>query len=466
MEPIVLGDCVEWAQGRLISGEPGRPVAGISTDTRTLSGGDFFIALRGATYDGHDYLGRAVDLGAGGVVVSADIPPGDARRFAGRGVAVVKVGNTLTALQDIAAAYRRRFGIPVVAITGSNGKTTTKEMVRVVASQRMPLLASEGTFNNHVGVPLTLLRIERRHRLAVLELGMNHPGEIGRLASLADPNIGVITNVGPAHLEFLGTLQGVADAKGELVWVMEAGSASRSRTAVLNSDDPLLRGMAGRCACPVVTFGLGEGAGVRGESVRNTGDGTSFTIRSGGDSCGVILPALGVHNVHNALAAAAVCTLLGMGMEEIAAGLAEVRMPPMRMERLTMDGVTVINDAYNANPGSMRAAIDTFTALQGCTRKILVIGDMLELGRAADEAHREVGRRVAEGGIDVLIAVGEGCALAAVAARERGMSPERVLAFRDAGDAAAALRERMRPGDCVMLKGSRRMKLEEMLRPE
>jgi len=355
-----------------------------------------------------------------------------------------------------------------VAVTGSNGKTTTKEMIRTIASTRFSVLASEGTFNNFVGVPLTLLRLEAWHTLAVLELGMNARGEIRRLAEIAAPEIGVVTNVGPAHLEFLGTLENVAAAKAELLDAMAAPGRGRGRTAILNLDDPRVAAMGAGAGLALKTFGMTEGADVRAEDVRANESGVSFLMRfrRAGRAVRVTLPVYGVHNVSNALAAAAACEELGIDPEEIAGALRGMRLPPMRMEALSRDGVTVINDAYNANPASMRAAVETLAAMKTRGRRILVIGDMLELGGASDEAHREVGTLAARRGIDVLVAVGPLSAHAADAAAAAGMPPGSVARCAGAREAAEALWAIAREGDCVLLKASRRMGLEKILEEE
>ncbi len=468
MEPISVAEIVASSGGRLEAGDGSSVVSGVCTDTRRLRRGELFVAIEGARFNGHDYIAEAVAKGCRAVVYARPLAGGDAAACGARGVSIVRVRDTLRALGLIARGYRRRFDLPLVAVTGSNGKTTTKEMIRAIASSRFTVHANEGTFNNFVGVPMTIFGLEARHTLAVLELGMNARGEIRKLAEIADPRVGVVTSVGPAHIEFLGTLEGVAAAKGELLAAMAARGGGPGRTAVLNLDDPRVAAMAAgasRAGIEVRTFGRSEGADVRAEDVRQGRRGIRFLMRLGGSgrAARVTLPVFGVHNVSNALAAAAVCEALGLGAEEIAEGLRAVRMPPMRMEAFIRGGVTVINDAYNANPASMAAAIETLGAVATVGRRILVIGDMLELGGASEGAHRDAGTLAARLGIDRLIAVGPLGAFAADAAESSGLPPGAVTRCAGAREAGEALRAEARKGDCVLLKASRGVGLEMAL---
>ncbi|MEJ2745606.1 MAG: UDP-N-acetylmuramoyl-tripeptide--D-alanyl-D-alanine ligase, partial [bacterium] len=462
MEPISIDEALAVTAGELVAGDGRAGICSITTDTRGLSRGDFFIPLKGKRFDGHDYLDVALDGGCSGAVCSRLLTDADIRKWSSSGAVLIRVDDTLRALQQIAKRYRERFQIPLVAITGSNGKTTTKDMVAAIAAGSFSVLGSEGTFNNDVGVPLTLLRLERHHSLAVLELGMNSRGEIARLAGIAAPTIGVITNVGPAHLEFLGTVEEVATSKAEL---LEAMVMHNGGVAVLNCDDPYVSHMGKRLNLKVKTFGMGPGADVRAESVHAAWGEVKFLLSFKGNSrpLAVAVPVVGVHNVYNALAAAAVCEELGMEPGEIAERLRDVRLPPMRMETSVIRGITVINDAYNANPASTRAALEAFKGVAAGGKKILVMGDMLELGASAERAHREIGHSVVECGLDLLIAVGELGAFAAEGAKQAGMSDAGVVTCADAREAASVLQERASEGDCVLLKASRRVGLERVL---
>ncbi|MCX6353863.1 MAG: UDP-N-acetylmuramoyl-tripeptide--D-alanyl-D-alanine ligase [Candidatus Aureabacteria bacterium] len=463
MEPIKISDVCGAAGGELAAGDGQRRIERISTDTRTLARGDFFIALRGKNYDGHDHIGSALERGSLGIMYDHEFLYSGGGSEKVKEASLVKVSDTMTGFHDIARWYRKRFQIPLIAVTGSNGKTTTKEMIRTIASGRYSVLASEGTFNNQFGVPLTLMNLERRHEVAVLEIGMNARGEIKRLAGIACPTIGVVTNVGPAHLEFLRSVENVAASKAEL---LDSISSQGGGTAILNCDDPLVSRMGERNGVEVRTFGMKRGADVRGESVREEEGRVSARIRfrKSGRAVTMVLPVAGVHNVYNALAAAAVCEMLGMDPDEMAERLADFRTPPMRTQVLHRGGIVVINDAYNANPASMRAAIETLAAMRARGKKVLVAGDMRELGEAADEAHGAVGRLAAERGIDLLIAVGEYRMRIAEAAHRSGMPPDAVITCSTVHEAAQALNAHTGEGDCVLLKASRRVGLEDVLK--
>ncbi|MFQ5895510.1 MAG: UDP-N-acetylmuramoyl-tripeptide--D-alanyl-D-alanine ligase, partial [Nitrospinota bacterium] len=416
---------------------------------------------------------------------------------------LVGVPDTLAALGELASWWRRRHPIPLVAVTGSNGKTTVKEMLASILEEggRGEVLKSSGNFNNLVGLPLTLFGLCEAHRYAVAELGASEPGELRRLGALAGPQLAVITNVSPAHLEGFGDLEGVREAKGELLETLGPDGV-----AVLNGDDPMCLSLAerrrragaighsGRARSPeapspaggqknwlyrsarvpagtpvaggrAVTFGEGEGVDVRATEVELLGlRGSRFTLHVGGSRQEVRLQALGRHNVSNALAAAAAASLLGASAAEVAQGLARARPLALRMEveELPGAGVHLLNDAYNANPRSVASALQALGELKGGGRAFLILGDMLELGSFAEEAHREVGRLAARkgNGADFLVGVGRLAALAAEAAREEGLPAGRVHAAPDCPEAARWVRGHWRPGDWVLVKGSRGMRME------
>ena len=349
--------------GRLVVGRADRTIDAISTDTRRLPPGALFWALRGERFDGAAFVEEALARGACGAVVPADAVP-DARVWQGRDVVVIAAGDPLRALQEAAAAHRARFGLPVVGVTGSNGKTTTKEMAAAILAQRGPVLKTEGNLNNHIGVPLTLFRLGAAHRAAVVELGINHPGEMTRLCEIARPTVGVITNVGHAHLEGFGGLDGVARAKGELFEALGADGV-----AVVNLDDPRIATLGAGLTCRALTFGLTAGD-VRGRIVdEGTRSGTRIEIRHDGARAECVVPVVGRHNAANALAAAAVAVALGTDLESVAKGLERFRPAAMRSELVTApSGVVVFNDAYNANPSSMERALDTAGRLRGAGR--------------------------------------------------------------------------------------------------
>jgi UDP-N-acetylmuramoyl-tripeptide--D-alanyl-D-alanine ligase len=374
---------------------------------------------------------------------------------------VLKVEDTVRAYQQLAAHHRLRFDIPIVAVTGSNGKTTTKEMVAAVLAERGTVLKTAGNLNNRIGVPRTLLELTPEHQAAVIEMGVDQLGQTSRLCEIVRPTIGVITNIGPDHLEWFGTLEASAQAKAELLDHLHPDD-----TAVLNADDAYFDYLAARARCRVVSFGSGEHADVKAEG--------SMAENSGGMTVGIHLPgrarptkvlltAHGAHNVSNALAAAAVGYVLGMKSPAIGRGLGRFRPAAMRSEVITVGGITVICDCYNANPASMKAALDLLSALGRGRRSIAVLGDMLELGPTASMLHREVGEYAAQKGIGRLVAVGELARDIAAGARRLGFPAENVNEVPTAAEAAKTVKALLEPGDVVLVKASRRLRLEEVV---
>lgn len=429
----------------------------VSTDSRRDVGGALFVALRGERFDGHDFVPRALQENAVAVLVErvVEVPEFDS------GARQLVVPDTVRALGDLAAHVRRRLPMRIIGITGSNGKTTTKEMVAAICvaacGSREKVLKTEGNLNNLIGLPLTLLKAVGNEEVGVLEMGMNQPGEIARMTEIARPDVAVVTNVGRAHLERLGSLAGVAAAKGELY----AGLPNESVIAV-NLEDEWVRRIAEPFRGRHVTFG--NGGDVRAESVRDNGlDGVEFELVLASDRRDVRLPHVGAHNVSNALAAAAVTYAMGFSIDAIAAGLAEPPVAAMRMQVHRLEsGVTVINDAYNANPDSTEAALRATRRLPG--RSVVVLGDMWELGDGSGGAHREVGARAAALGIDELFAVGTHAEETCAGARSAGMELSQTHAFASVDALADALLTARRPGDVVLVKGSRGMRMEEVVR--
>lgn len=449
---LSLAELAEGTGGTLLRGEPGSSVAAFSIDTRTLKPGDLFFALMGPNHDAHRFAGEAVRRGAAGVVVSRG-EPGD---YPGPS-AVLKVGDTTRALQDLGRWVRRRQAVKVIGITGSTGKTTTKEMAAAVMGEMMPTFKSPGNLNNTYGLPLCLLSLEPRHLSAVLEMGISTPGEMAVLARIADPDVGVLTNVAPVHLEHFPSVSAIADAKGELFRGMRADSV-----AVYNADDP----EATRVAIPFpgrkIGFGFGEKAQVRATRIDSLPDGTTrFRIEGAGIDleAGIAFP--GRHHVANALAAATAASAAGAGAEAIRKGLAKTRPLPMRgaMLRLRRD-VRVWDETYNSNPRAMELTLEAF-ATMSATRKLVAAGDMLELGGIEREAHREMGDLIARSGAAIFVAVGPRSALAAEAARAAGMSD--VTHFPDSAAAAPFVAEAARPGDLILIKGSRGIAMEKIV---
>ena len=461
MIPMTVAEIARAAGGEVIreGSRPGARLKGVSTDSRSVRKGEVFVALRGKRNDGHDFLGQALQRGAAAVVVSR-LSPGDLRKAAGAGAAVIRVRDTVTALTRLAARQREMTSARVVAITGSTGKTITKDLTASVLGQAGPVVYPRSSFNNEIGLPLTVLDLKPETRFLVLEMGSRGRGHIESLCRVARPEVGVITNIGCAHLRFFRTRDNLAAAKGELLQALPSRGF-----AVINADDDYRDFLARLAPCPVVTFGLSRRADVRAERIRLDGEGrASFLLRTkGGGKEEVTVPLPGRHNVENALAAAAVGEIMGVKMESIATGIAEARMTGWRMEMITKpDEITIINDAYNANPVSMRSALMALGDIARGKRSIAVLGDMAELGPVSEEAHLEVGRMVVDYGTDILITVGRKARKIAQAAREKGLPRGSVFSVDGVDKAAEILRAIIEPGDVVLIKGSRFLGLERL----
>ena len=454
--PFRADEAATWMGADLVRGDPGQRFEGVSTDTRTLKAGQLFFAIRGPRFDAHDFLERAVDGGAAGLVVEHGRAPS---AEAGAERVVLAVADTTRALGRLAAGHRAGFDGPLVAITGSNGKTTTKEMCAAILARGRPCLKNRGNLNNEFGLPLTLLEREPEHAAIVVEIGMNHRGEIAPLARIARPSVGVITNVGTAHIEFLGSQEEIALEKGDLVASLEADA-----TAVLNADDARVSAQAARTAARVVTFGCEAAADWRAEDVRRSEDGFAFALAGPPGRCAVRVAGLGEPTLLNALAAAAAAHAAGAGLDEIAEGLARHRPVAGRMERIPLPGgAVVVNDSYNANPQSTEAALRSLAELRGTARGVVVLGDMGELGEAAEDAHAEAGRRVAELRLDQLVALGSFAGTTVRGAVEAGLDASCARVAPDHAAAAAAVGEALGPGDHVLVKGSRSMQMERIV---
>ena len=451
MAAFSIQELVRATEGALVSGDLGVPVAGVSIDSRMLQVGEAFFAIVGHRLDGHVFLADAAARGAACVVVHTlpDEPPAN--------VPLVLVEDTTRSLGRLAAWHRSRFGVPVVAITGSIGKTTVKELTAAVLATRWDVLKPASSFNNQWGLPLTLLRLGPEHGAAVVEIGTNQAGEIATLSAIARPTIGVVTMVAAVHTEFLGSIEGVREEKAALVRAL-----SPSGIAVLNADDLRVASMAREAKGRVVTFGRAAGATVRiADEARDTDEGVAFTLEAGGRRQPVSVAFAGRHNVANALAAAAVGVALELPLKDIARGLAAARPVGGRGVWKRAGEVTILDDTYNASPMSVRAALDTLAARRAGRRAVVVLGDMLELGALTDAAHREVGRLVAALPADELVGLGRAAALAVEAAREAGLADAHHMATFEA--TVAHLLKRLTPGDVVLVKGSRGMRMERVV---
>jgi len=442
--------------------DPLARLAGVSIDSRTLRPGELFIAIHGPRHDGHSFLAAALAAGAPAGVV--------ARRRLGEFPEAIRgrlfaVDDTLAALQHLASAVRRKWGSGgtrrMAAVTGSTGKTTTKEILAALLAAQFRVLKSEGNLNNEYGVPLTLLRLDEEHEAAVAEMAMSRRGEIARLAKLAEPEIGVVTNVAPVHLEFFSSLEEIALAKRELIEHLRGPAP----VAVLNADDPRVVRYADSFCGRVLAFGTGENALFRAAAVEERGaEGTAFDFISPEGRARLELPLAGRHNVMNALGALAAASVWGIGAEEARHVLAGLAPPARRGEVLRFEaGFTLIDDCYNSNPLALASMLELLASAPGCRRRVLVAGEMLELGTASAELHREAGRRAAALGIAWILGVRGQAAELVQGAVEAGHPPSRTVFFSSPEEAANFLVGFVLPGDLVLVKGSRGVKMESIV---
>jgi len=424
---------------------------GYSIDSRTLAPGDLFIAIRGERFDGHDFVEKALATGASAAVVARE----KLSAFSSK-TGLLVVDDPAIALQRIAAAARRLWGKRLIGVTGSAGKTTTKDAIAHVLSANFRVLKSQGNLNNAYGLPLQLLRLEPEHQVAVIEMGMSHAGEIAQLAEIAKPDWGVVTNVAPAHLEnFPDGISGVARAKYELIQALPSGG-----TAILNCDDPYVRQFGRDFHGQVVTYGLGCTSDVRAQDVQALGPkGSRFVLLAGGTETPVDLPLIGAHNVLNALAAVAVGLSAGMSPTECALALGTMKPSERRGEVLYIKDATVINDCYNSNPKALDAMVDALAAMNA-KRRIVVAGEMLELGPTAADLHRSAGHHMAAKGIDVVVGVRGNAEHIVAGAKEKGINATFIGAPEEAGE---WMKRELRAGDAILIKGSRGVRLEKAL---
>jgi UDP-N-acetylmuramoyl-tripeptide--D-alanyl-D-alanine ligase len=423
---------------------------GYSIDSRTIERGELFFAVEGERMDGHDFVSQALEKGAAAAVIRKD----QLARYADK-TRLMTVDNTLVGLQMLAGAVRRLWGKALVGVTGSTGKTTTKEAIAHVLSTRFRVLKSEGNFNNHFGLPLMLLKLEPEHDIAVIEMGMSHAGEIAALAKIAQPEIGVVTNVAPVHLEFFESVAGIARAKYELIEALPAGG-----TAILNGDDEYVSQFGRDFRGKVIVYGLRPQADVRAENIRPQGsDGSAFDLVVGSQREKAVLHLVGTHNIYNALAAVAVGLERGLSPSGAGTALASLAPADKRGQVVKLDNITIINDCYNCNPKALEAMVDALAAMPA-KRRIVVVGSMLELGPAGDELHRQAGRYIAGKKIDRLLGVKAQAQFMVEAARQAGMQADFVATPEEAGEWLA---RETRDGDVVLLKASRGVKLERAL---
>lgn len=446
---MALAELAEMCGGRL-QGTPRQVQGALSKDTRTLQPGDIYLALRGENFDGNLFVEQALEKGAAAAILDrpecASRVPGD--------FPVILVDNSLSALHRLARAWRDRLTLKAVCITGSSGKTSTKEFTAAVLATRYQAIKTEGNLNNHIGLPLSILAASSSTHAAVWEIGMNHPGEIAPLAQLARPDMAIITSIGVAHIEYMGSRAAIAEEKGEL-----AAAVGPDGAVILPSEDDFSEMLARRTRGRVIFAGITHG-NVTAAGVTQTLDGSRFQLQSGGESVPASLPVPGLHMVRNALLAAACGLEFGLSLEECAAGLSRTRLTGGRLARREIRGVTILDDTYNANPDSMVAALEALRALPVSSRRIAVLGRMGELGAHAEEGYRRVGRAAAES-LDALIAVGPETFPISETARAGGL--EEIFEPADARQAADILRGMVRAGDVVLVKGSRSARMEQII---
>ena len=446
MEHFLLSQAAAWTHGEAC-GEA--EITNVVKDTGEVTPGSLFVAVKGERFDGHDFIPKAIEAGAAAVMT--------ARREEKYPVPALYVEDTRQAMLDLAGGYRDQFDCPVVAITGSVGKTTTRGMTAAVLGRMYETHATRGNLNNQLGMPLTALALESRHEAAVFEMGMSNFGEIASMVDCGKPNIAVITTIGTSHIEFLGSREGICRAKMEIL----DGLAARGGVAVLNGDEPLLWEKRDRIYGRKVWFGMeNPECDVRAQDIESTADGVSFTLCLPETAFPVQLHLPGVHNVGNALAAAAVGWLLGVDADDIGAALAEYQPDGRRQQLYEKNGFTIYEDCYNASPDSMQAALRVLGAQHG--RRFAVLGSMLELGEHAAEGHRQAGFAAAKNA-DALYLFGGNAADMAAGAREGGMAEEQIRMFDTHGAMADALKAAAQPGDALLFKGSRGMRMENVL---
>lgn len=446
MARFTLEEIVEATGGKALHLEDGCVFSDVSTDTRFIPEGSLFVALRGEHFDGHQFALEAIEKGAAAVIVEEKVD---------LSVPSVLVENTLKAYQDLARFHRRRFSIPVVAVTGSSGKTTTKEMIGAVLSEQFKVLKTEKNFNNEIGLPKTLLQLTEEHDICVVEMGMRGLGQIAELAAIAEPTIGVVTNVGTSHMELLGSQEAIAKAKGELIEALPTDAY-----AVLNEDDPYVRDMNRIGQHRIVSYGIDRPCVVQAVQIRAKRDGQKFTCLCYGRDVDIFLPMVGRHNIYDALAAIAVARVLGVDFTKMNRALSRFTGTPMRQEIIDLGDIILMNDAYNANPSSMREAILAVDQLEG-KRKVAFLGDMLELGENSSNMHEEIGTLLGEEKFSLLFAIGKDAEYIIKGALLAGVSKAVLLSSHE--ELAVAYEQERMPGDVVLIKGSRGMRMEDTI---
>ncbi|HEV3244632.1 MAG TPA: UDP-N-acetylmuramoyl-tripeptide--D-alanyl-D-alanine ligase [Chthoniobacterales bacterium] len=450
MNPLSILQIAKLAEAKLETDDGKTSIERISTDSRTIKKGDLFVALRGENFDGHKFVEDVGKSGAAGAIVDPKWKGKVPNTFA-----IIRAEDTLLAYQNLAANYRKSLPIKVVAITGSNGKTSTKDFCASVLGRKFRVTKTQGNFNNHVGLPRTILDATSEHEIGVWEIGMNHPGEVAALAKIAAPDAAIVTNVGVAHIEFMGTREAIAQEKGALT-----EAVSGEGTVILNADDPFSEGIAKRTHARTVFAGINNGV-LRATEIEQSASGSEFTILEGAHRCRAQLSVPGLHMVQNALLAVAAGRAFGVLLEECAVGLATAPLTKARLQIKEINGVQFLDDSYNANPDSMKAALRTLMELDADGKRIAVLGEMRELGAESQRGHEEVGEEAAALGVDQLIGIGEMGGIISGAAKKAGLEKSDTVG--STSEAADLLIDIAEPGDLILIKGSRLARTEDVI---
>ncbi len=452
MDSLTVSDVLTATGGKFLCGNRQLSVTGVSTDTRSTAEGEMFFAINGENFDGHTFISQAIEKGAVGAVISKTDGTVNLLRGREQICCLIEVEDTRKALGDLARFYRKNLRTKFIAITGSNGKTTTKDMVYHLLKKFSKVTRSKNSFNNDIGVPLTIFGTDSSHDYGVIEMGTNAPGEIRRLSEIISPDYTILTNISSTHLEGLGDIKGVAEAKAEFLENMDAEGI-----LVTNSDDDWCSKISNRFSGEVVGYGFGDAARIRATNVRRNESGFDFTVN---DSFPVTLKIVGKHNIYNALAALALCFSAGIPLEELRDKFKDFKPPSMRMEKQVCGDIVIIHDEYNSSPLSMRVALEELAQLPVSGRRVLLCGDMLELGEKSEVLHREIGDKVVQSNIDTLWTVGPYSRLIAEEAIIKGMRRENVRSFKDSDEVCSLIDSLIKSNDTVLIKGSRKMKLE------
>jgi UDP-N-acetylmuramoyl-tripeptide--D-alanyl-D-alanine ligase len=450
MNPLSISQIAKLAEANLETGDETISIERISTDSRTIKKGELFVALSGENFDGHNFMESVAESGAAGAILAPDWKGKVPSKFA-----IIRANDTLVAYQTLASNYRKSLSLRVLAITGSNGKTSTKDFAASVLGRKFRVTKTQGNFNNHVGLPRTILEATSADEVAVWEIGMNHPGEIAPLAKIAAPDAAIITNIGVAHIEFMGTREAIAQEKGAL-----AEAVGSDGTVILNADDLFSEGIARRTRARVIFAGVQSGI-LLATDIEQTSDGSDFTILEGAHRCRAHLSVPGSHMIQNALLATAAGRAFGVLLEECAIGLATAPLTKARLQIKEINGVLFLDDSYNANPDSMKAALRTLVELSADGKRIAVLGEMRELGAESDRGHQEVGEEAAALGVDQLIGIGAMGEVIARASKRAGL--EKSSAVASTSEAADLLVDLAEPGDLILIKGSRLARTEEVI---